>query len=42
MIALRACFCRDNIDALGKRLHLPLQVCRRELLATADAEVHAT
>src|SRR5918994_2058216 len=41
MIALRGYSCRDNIDALGKRLHLPLQVCRRELLATAYADTRS-
>ncbi len=41
MIALRMSFCRGNIDALGKRLHLPLQVCRRELLATVYADTRS-
>ena len=40
MIALRVSFCRDNIHALAQRLHLPLQVCRRELLATAHPEAN--
>ena len=37
-------FCRGNIDAPAKRQHLPLRVCRRELLATAhpDTESVAT
>jgi hypothetical protein len=34
-------FCRDNIHAPAQRLHLPLQVCRRELLATAHAEAES-
>src|SRR5919107_1602027 len=38
MIALRVSFCRSNSDALGQRLHLPLQVCLRELLAPAHPE----
>jgi hypothetical protein len=41
MIAQRVSFCRGNTDALGKRLHLPLQVCRRELLATAYADTRS-
>jgi hypothetical protein len=31
-------FCRGIIHAPAQRLHLPLQVCRRELLSTAFAE----
>src|SRR5215203_2781554 len=37
-VRLCVSFCRDNIHAPAQRLHLPLQVCRRELLATAHPE----
>ena len=35
LITLHLSFCRGNIDTLGERLHPPLQVYRRKLLATA-------
>src|SRR5687767_13122443 len=41
MIALRVSLCRGNIDVFDQRLHLPLQGCRRELLATAYADTQS-
>jgi hypothetical protein len=41
MIALRVSFCRDIIHAPAPRLHLSLQLCRRELLATAHPEAES-
>ena len=41
MIALRVSSCRGNIDVFGQRLHLPLQVRRRELLATVYADTRS-
>jgi len=41
MIALRMCFCRGIIHAPAQRLHLPLRVCRLELLATAYADTRS-
>jgi hypothetical protein len=35
MMALRVSLCRGNMHAPAQPLHLPLQVCRRELGATA-------
>jgi hypothetical protein len=40
MMALRVSLCRGNMHAPAQPLHLPLQVCRRELLATAHPEAN--
>ena len=41
MITFRVSFSRNDTETLGQRLHLPLQGCRRELLATAYADMRS-